>query len=318
MLAQIAGDQLAATLKQQRELTRERAKAATEQAATEGTTGEGAGPGTAGAEPAAETAQEREERAKAARAAEREAELERRAQAEAFNDRLGGALVAGMSRVKVDARVMSVLLSVSFGECVDALAMRGARYGFPGWVLTTEKGKREYLTHPAAGEKAREYLDGVATPGDYAGRALALLAMAVHADSHAVAMSNRTHHAVRGAGTPWAATALGVLDELIAENIPAGVLDEQLAAHAAERAAAAQRLADQKAAREQIHAVLEDPEAHSTGQLESALAAMDVAYERYEMARYDAERALKDKLRTRAAAAAQADANADIQQGPQQ
>ncbi len=164
MLAQIAGDQLATTLKQQRKLARERKQAAAERAAAPTAAGEPADPGTAEVEPVAESPQEREERAKATRAAEREAELARRAQAEAFNDRLGAALVSGMSRVKIDARVIGVLLSVCFADSVDALAMRGARYGFPGWVTTTEKAKREYLGHPQAGEKAREYLAGARTP----------------------------------------------------------------------------------------------------------------------------------------------------------
>jgi len=193
--------------------------------------------------------------------------------------------------------VMSVLLSVTIGDFVDQLAMRGARYGFPGWITTIDapggKSKRTYLTHPEAGEKAREYLAGASTPGDYAGRALTLLAMAVYADQDAVAMSNRVQHQVRSTGTPWADGALETLDELIGENIAAGVLEAQLAASHQARAVHAQRLADQRVAREQILAAIADPDAHTLEQLHTCVASIEVAWPRYETEKYPAERQLR-------------------------
>ena len=103
---------------------------------------------------------ETEEQAKARRRAEREAELERRAAAVAFNLELGVAVLKTFAKVKLDARVLQVLTAVDFKDDLDALAARGARYGFPGWPVETTtaggKAKTVYLErHQAARQGAR-------------------------------------------------------------------------------------------------------------------------------------------------------------------
>ena len=58
------------------------------------------------------------------------------------------------------------------GELAD-VAMRGARYGFPGWVTeTTQKNGRtkySYLEKSEAGQRASNYLRGASKPGEIAG-----------------------------------------------------------------------------------------------------------------------------------------------------
>lgn len=46
-----------------------------------------------------------------------------------------------LAKVRVDERVAKVLASLDLQGELAAIAMRGARYGFPGWpVETTTKG----------------------------------------------------------------------------------------------------------------------------------------------------------------------------------
>ncbi len=87
---------------------------------------------------------------------------------------------------------MKALASVGIvGELGD-VAMRGARYGFPGWVTesTQKNGKTKYsyLEKPDAERRASDYLSGATKPGDIAGRQIALLVMATFADQDAVAV----------------------------------------------------------------------------------------------------------------------------------
>jgi len=126
--------------------------------------------------------------------------------------------------VKVDERALKLLSSVSVTGELGELAMRGARYGLPGWV--TESTQRNGTTKPVyidqrteAERRAGEYLAGGAhRGGEIVGRQIALLAMAAYADQQAVAASNRSWHHVRYSG-PWAADADGLLDELVAEKL---------------------------------------------------------------------------------------------------
>ena len=105
--------------------------------------------------------------------------------------------------------------------------MRGARYGFPGWVTeTTQKNgktKYGYLEKPQAEQRANDYLRGATKPGEIAGRQLALLAMATYADQNAVAVSSRSWHQIKASG-PWAIEADELLDKLVADNLPDGAL----------------------------------------------------------------------------------------------
>ena len=129
--------------------------------------------------------------------------------------------------MRVDEAVLKLLASVEIvGELAD-VAMRGARYGFPGWVTeTTQKNgktKYGYLEKPEAGQRASDYLRGATKPGEIAGRQLALLAMATYADQNAVAVSSRSWHHVKASG-PWAVEADELLDKLVADNLPDGAL----------------------------------------------------------------------------------------------
>ena len=162
-----------------------------------------------------------------ARRAEREAERQAREQATRFNLELGRAVFTTLSRVRVDEQVLKLLASVEIvGELAD-VAMRGARYGFPGWVTeTTQKNgktKYGYLEKSEAGQRASDYLRGASKPGEIAGRQLALLVMATYADQNAVAMSSRSWHHVKASG-PWAADVDELLDKLVADNLPDGAL----------------------------------------------------------------------------------------------
>lgn len=172
-------------------------------------------------------------------AAEREAEQAARLKAAAFNERLGAALVGQLSRVKVDTRVMTTLTSVDLAANLTQVAMRGARYGFPGWVPPIADGERtvHYLSHADALAKAQEYLAGAKTPGDVAGRCLALIAMAIFADETAVAPSNRTGHVVQVGATPWQEQVGEWIDELVTEHVPARMLARQVKERKARREA---------------------------------------------------------------------------------
>jgi len=164
-----------------------------------------------GTTPAADSASSSAVDPEEARRAERDAERQAREEATRFNLELGRAIFTNLSRVRVDEHVLKLLASVEIaGELAD-VAMRGARYGFPGWVTeTTQKNGRPkygYLVKSEAGQRASDYLAGAGKPGEIAGRQLALLAMANYADQNAVAASNRSWHQVRASG-PWVARSM--------------------------------------------------------------------------------------------------------------
>lgn len=181
----IAADQVTAALKRAR-ADAKRARETTKTSAADATAG-AAGP--AGDGDGAVDEEARKEQARAERAAAK-AERERAA---VFNEELGVAIVNSLSRVKVDDRVVKILTAINVAGELDRIAMRGARYGFPGWITTeeTKRGsKRRYIEQRGdAKVKAAEYLAGAKTAGELAGRTLALLLMAVYADENAVANS---------------------------------------------------------------------------------------------------------------------------------
>jgi len=222
--AQLVADHLARSVKELRKRAREErvlardtqasANAASDDRAAEptGTVGNG----NAGATDPEET-----------RRAEREAGRQEREDATRFNVELGRAVFASLSRVRVDETVLKLLASVEIvGELAD-VAMRGARYGFPGWVTeTTQKNgktKYGYFDKPEAVPRASEYLRGATKPGEIAGRQIALLAMATYADQNAVAVSSRSWHQVKASG-PWAVDADELLDKLVSDNLPDGAV----------------------------------------------------------------------------------------------
>ena len=223
--AQLVADYLARSVKELRKRAREDRKLARDtQASADGSPGAGAADdptGLAGNRNGAATDPEE------ARRAEREAQRQEREEATRFNLELGRAVFTSLSRVRVDEPVLKLLASVEIVSELADIVMRGARYGFPGWVTeTTQKGgktKYGYLEKPQAAERANDYLRGATKPGEIAGRQLALLAMATYADQNAVAVSSRSWHQVKASG-PWAVEADELLDKLVADNLPDGAL----------------------------------------------------------------------------------------------
>ena len=230
-------------------------------------------PQTAGADPdeGPLSAQDLERAREEAGRAEREAQRQARLDAEAHNDRVGAAIVKTLSTVKIDGRVIEVLAAVDLNGELDGLAMRGARYGFPGWVEqeTTRggKAKRGYLERPQALAKAQEYLAGAQSAGQIAGRCLALIAMAVLADEECVARSNRSGHSLyryrtsnyehgSPTGLAWARSVVSLVEEICVEQLPA---------------AATQRLRERRD-REQLEQDRIDAEAHAADTAHAQLA----------------------------------------------
>lgn len=220
---QLAADQVAAALKahKDRDNAVEEAEATrpADSASAEGGTGD-AGP-----------AERSEEELAAERLREREEQQEARRAAVAYNDELGAAVVKHLARLKVDARVVKILAAVDFGGDLDKIATRGARYGMPGFESSEElksgKSKRTYLQAGPAVNRARTFLTNAGkTPGDLAGRMVALAVMARYANEDAVAQSSRSFFQVNGGGElPWSLDTVELIDELAAERLPANLLE---------------------------------------------------------------------------------------------
>jgi hypothetical protein len=248
--AQLASDHLARAVKTQRQRVRaERERAASQN----GVAVDGSDHDTAGVSPQVEHDADEVKRA------EREAEREAREQATQFNLELGRTVYTTLSRVRVDEAVLKLLASVEIvGELAD-VAMRGARYGLPGWVSETPqkngRTKYGYLERAEAEQRASEYLGRAEKTGEIAGRQVALLVMATYADQSAVAASNRSWHHIKASG-PWAGELDELLDRLVREKLPESTLaliEPVLAKRGEEQAA---RAADREA-REQAKARLE-------------------------------------------------------------
>jgi hypothetical protein len=245
---QLACDRIARALKdaraqrrQQRDWERRRAEQAKASAN---------GPDTDGEEQPLRSEEELAER----RRREREAQQEAKRKAAAHNAELGAAVVKGFAKVKLDERVVKILATLNLGGEVEQIAMRGARYGFPGWVEETQtkggKPKTVYIERRGdAGRKAREYLSVAKTAQEVAGRLLALVAMARYADEGAIAQSAQSYyHLPVPNGLPWTGELVDLIDELAAERLP----DHLTANKRAERAQQRQREAERQALRESI------------------------------------------------------------------
>jgi hypothetical protein len=223
-----------------------------------------------------------------AQRAEREAERQARERATAFNTDLGRAIYSTLSRVKLDERTLKLLSTVDVTGELGDLAMRGARYGFPGWVEQAAqrngKTKLVYAEQRAGAEqRARAYLAGAASAGEIAGRQLALVAMAVFADQDAVAMSNRTWHEVKRSG-PWAVDFDELLDQLLREKLPASaiaLLELRLVERGEQRAQAAAERAQRTAALERLDGVEERIPALDADGLAAVEQDLDAAFPGY-------------------------------------
>ncbi len=198
-----------------------------------------------------------EEEQKEARRREREAQQEARRQATAYNHELGIACAKRLSRVRVDDRVVKVLACVDLHGDLGKIAMRGGRYGFPGWTeeVALKGGRRkvEYLGVAQATEAARSYLANAKTAADVAGRAIALIAMARYADERAVAKSQASFYSIDiyGPGLPWSSEIVDLIDEICADRLPEHLTREKREKRAEERETEAER-AQEEAEREQL------------------------------------------------------------------
>jgi hypothetical protein len=241
--------------------------------------------------------------------AERAAAAAERERCALFNDELGVAIVNSLSRVKVDERMVKILTAINVAAELDRIAMRGARYGFPGWVAVeeTKRGtKRRYIEQRSDAEaKAIEYLTGAKTAGELAGRTLALLLMAVYAQEGAVAQSARAFHSVTvQTGLPWANEVPELIDELAAEKLPAALMNPILTERRArleQRRAAAAAKAQAKARIDE----LELREHLAAGELDELELLAAVAYGEYTMAAWQ----LREKVRARRASLPASDAD---------
>lgn len=218
---QLVADQLARTVKEMRRRARGQQEAAA--FPDVGTPRPGGDDAAADVEDVERTAHEVEE----GRRKEREADREVREQATLFNLELGRAVYSTLSRVRVDEATLKILTSVEIvGELAD-VAMRGARYGLPGWVTETRQknGKTKYgcLDRPEAEQRASDYLARVEKTGEIAGRQIALLVMATYTDQNAIAASNRSWHQSKARG-PWADEVDALLDALVREKLPESTL----------------------------------------------------------------------------------------------
>jgi hypothetical protein len=214
--AQLVADQLARAVKEQRQRVREERRAAAGHEADSQS-------GTEGASARTDDGVDGGREAEKARQAQHEAEHQAREAATRFNLELGRAVFTTLSRVRVDEAVLKVLASVDVLGELGNVAMRGARYGLPGWVreVTQRNGKTKYVyvERAEAELRATDYLVGASKTADIAGRQLALLVMAVYADQDAVAASNRSWHHVKVSG-PWAREFDELLDGILRDRLP--------------------------------------------------------------------------------------------------
>ena len=170
----VASDAITAALKDERARRRE-AKRLAEQNG-----GEQTGPADGAPEPVDEDA------AKDERRREREQAEEERRSAVAHNLELGAQVAKLLAKVRVDEQVVRIISAFGLSSELDKVALRGARYGSPGWVSEQQRKsgavKHVYLDRGEAKRKARAFLEHASGAGEVAGRQIALLAMARYAD----------------------------------------------------------------------------------------------------------------------------------------
>lgn len=253
--AQLVADQLARAVNEQRQRLRDEhrlARSNDDPSPSHPVNGSAPAGDTAGAE----------EQSEEARREQREAERLGRELATQFNLELGRAVYTTLSRARVDEAVLKVLASVDVVGKLSDVAMRGARYGLPGWVteFTQRNGKTKYvyLERAEAEQRAGEYLDGAVKAAEIVGRQLALLVMAVYADQDAVAASNRSWHHVNVSG-PWAREFDELLDGIVRDRLPGSAL-ALLEPVLTDRRQRQEARAAERTAREEATARLEDIE----------------------------------------------------------
>lgn len=178
--------------------------------------------------------------------------------------------------MQVDERVVRVLTAFDVAGDAQGLAARGARYCLPGW--RTEQPRKNgsvKVSYPSGREladKVTEFLAGAQNASDVAGRCLCLLVLALLAnEDDAVAMSNRSHYALRaGRQVPWGGDAIRLLEQIAIERLP-----EQLIAHLRERH---QRTTEALAI---LDAALQDPGTLDDEQAAETMHAANTVYGNY-------------------------------------
>lgn len=226
--SQLVENMTGRSLRQVRKQAREQAEASDQPdgSAANGDAGaEGAQPSANGDEPQAPV-DSKAERERLKR--EREQARERQRKAAAHNHELGRLCVTEFATIKLDLRVIRILSNVNFATEIGQLAMRGARYGYPGWTeeVSINGGKAskvEYVTDRLdAAERIAAWLGHLKKPGELAGRLVGLVVMGRFAEEEALPEDERSGYqlpipSVLG----WRVTAMiDAIDELAAERLP--------------------------------------------------------------------------------------------------
>lgn len=235
---QLVENMIGRSVRQARKEARERAKAGEQPAATPARAAGQQAPAAVGDEQQPVDSKAERERLKR----ECEEAKERQRKAIAHNHELGRRCVEAFATIKIDLRVIRILANVNFNE-IGKLAMRGARYGYPGWTEEVQinggKGtKVTYVTEPVdAAEKVAAWLGHLKKHTDLAGRLVGLVVMARYADEAALPEDERSgFHLPIPATLGWQTTEMiDAIDELAAERLPAKLLKAKLAEYAERR-----------------------------------------------------------------------------------
>lgn len=247
---------------------------------------------------------------------ERAERLEIQRQARAYNAELGAAVLRHLVRLKLDERVLRVLLAARPLSDLEGLASRGARYCLPGWAKeeATKTGKLRlvFATPLESKALAREFLSGGSSVGEITGRAFSLVALARYADQRAVATSNHTLYRVPDpADLPWSGSVLDLIDEICADRLPAHLTEPARAERRAHRETEDREQREQDAARERLDG-LEDriADLDETGRAQ-ALRDAALVYGRYGTETWKLRRKLDELARSPEGAATDPDAQPD-------
>jgi hypothetical protein len=162
-------------------------------------------------------------------------------------------------RVKLDLKVVRLLTAVAFGDLLGCLAMRGARYGYPGWTqIVTDGGESttRYLSYGDCAEKLRGQLATVKSPTDLAGRLVGLVVMARYANEEDVAdwHLQAGWELDFGEELGWSEELIDIVDDLAEERLPAPLVEPKRADREQRRQERARRDELGKSIEEQLDA----------------------------------------------------------------
>jgi hypothetical protein len=225
-----------------------------------------------------------EEEVKRQRAEQCQQDAEARKEATAYNHELGAACVKHLSRVRVDERVVKLVACVNVQGELDKIALRGARYGFPGWTEEVEqKNGRRKLVYRDLGEcrkAARSFLEGAKTAAEVAGRLVALIAMARYAREEAVARSSRAFYGIEvrdyhSYGLPWSREVVDIIDAICAERLPEHLTKEVRQARAKARREDARAEREERKARRLVDDALKRVEGLDATQRQKLVAEVE-------------------------------------------